>query len=184
MFAKLDKELKKLKSNFIVGVVTSSDKYEEVNLHILNDLVNIKGATGSYITVNRPYVNMIEILKSRNIDTDKMHFIDCITKTLGSKLPKNKNVEFVDSPSSLTSIGIALHKYVTGSEDKNRFLHVDSISTLCVHNDVNSIIKFVHYLTGKMRLFGLKGILISLHEETDKKLISELSQFCDKMIHV
>ena len=90
--------------------------------------------------------------------------------------------EFINSPSHLTDLSIALHKYFTSSEDKNRFLHLDSLSTLNIHNEAGSVLKFVHYLTGKMRVFGLKGVILSLREETDKKLIAELSQFCDKMI--
>ena len=184
MFEKLDKELRRLPKNFIIGVITSSEEYEEVNLHMLYFLINKQGATGSYITVNRPYINIVDILKENNIDSKKLHFIDCITKKLGGKLPDVKNCEFINSPKHLTDISIALHKYVTNSEEKNRFLHVDSLSTLCIHNKTEDILKFVHYLTGKMRIFGLKGIIISLKEETDKKLIGELSQFCDKMIHI
>ena len=184
MAEKLDKELSKLPQGFIAGVTTSSDGYKEANLQILNFLVNKQNATGSYITVNRPYANVVETLKERNIDSNKIHFIDCITKTAGGKLPNVKNCEFVSSPEHLTELSIALHNYITSSDEKNRFLHIDSLSTLCVHNDSESILKFVHYLTGKMRVFGLNGIIISLKEETDKKMISELSQFCDKMIHI
>ena len=180
----LSKELSKLPPNFIIGLITNSDDYEDINMGVLDFLLKTKGSTGSYITVNRPYINVIDVLKANNIDHKKLHFIDCITKTLGGKVSKVPNCEFVESPSHLTDIAIALHKYVSSSNEKNRFLHVDSLSTLCIHNDTSSVLKFVHYLTGKMRLFGLNGIIISLREETDKKLIGELSQFCDKMIHI
>jgi hypothetical protein len=182
MIEKLDKELSNLPEGFIVGVITSSEEYKDANLEILNFLVNKQGATGSYVTINRPYTNVIGILKKQNIDPKKLHFIDCITKTLGGKIPKADNCEFINSPSHLTDLSIALHKYFTSSEDKNRFLHLDSLSTLNIHNEAGSVLKFVHYLTGKMRVFGLKGVILSLREETDKKLIAELSQFCDKMI--
>lgn len=184
MFEKLNEELKKLPKNFVVGIITKSADYKDVNLHIIDFLMNKKNCAGSYITVNRPYVNVVEIMKERKLDTTRIHFIDCITRTLGGQVPSAINCEFVSSPSHLTELSIALHNYVMRSTDKNRFLHIDSLSTLCVHNDISSILKFVHYVTGKMRLFGLNGVMISLSEETDKKLISELGMFCDKMIHI
>lgn len=184
MLEKLYNELSDLPEDFIAGVIISSDAYKEVNLQIANFLINKKGATGSYVTINRPYTNVVGLLKDRNINPNKLHFIDCITKTLGGKLPKADNCEFISSPAHLTELSIALHKYVSSSKEKNRFLHIDSLSTLCIHNDIESVLKFIHYLTGKMRIFGLKGVIISLREETDKKLIAELSQFCDKMIHL
>lgn len=43
---------------------------------------------------------------------------------------------------------------------------------------------FVHNLTGKMRQLGVKAVILTLEEETDKKIISQLSQFVDRMIEV
>src|SRR3990167_3088163 len=102
MFDKLDKELKKLPKNFVVGIVASSDKYKEANLHILDFLVNKQGATGSYITTNMPYTSLVETIKEKNINPEKLHFIDCITEKAGGELPKAKNCVFVSSPSHLT----------------------------------------------------------------------------------
>jgi hypothetical protein len=184
MLQKLDAELRNLPDNFIIGIVAKSDSYNDVNIHVLDFMMNKKKSTGSYITVSKPYVSMVDFMKRNNLNSDKIHFIDCISKTLGGRLPNAKNCDFVSSPSSLTEIGIALHKYVSESNEKNRFLHIDSLSTLSVHNDFNAVLKFVHYLTGKMRVFGLNGVMISLHEESDKKLISELGMFCDKIVHV
>ena len=184
MFEKLDKQLGKLPSGFIVGVITKSKNYQDINMHLLDYLITHKGSSGSYVTINRPYLNVLDILKSRNIDASKLHFIDCITKKLGGKIPNVKNCKFVSSPSHLTELSIALHNYFTGSTEKDRFLHLDSLSTLCIHNNSKDVIKFIHYVTGKMRVFGLKGVIISLREETDSQLISELSVFCDKMIRV
>ncbi len=184
MFEKLDKQLGTLPEGFIVGVVTKSNNYQDINMHLLDYLITNQGASGSYVTINRPYLNVLDILKNKKIDTSKLHFIDCITKKLGGTIPKTDNCQFVSSPSHLTELSIALHNYFTNSTEKNRFLHLDSLSTLCIHNNPKDVIKFIHYVTGKMRVFGLKGVIISLREETDKRLISELSIFCDKMIKI
>ncbi len=161
-----------------------SDKYEEANMHLLSFLVNRKKASGSYVAISKPYNYTLNLLGNKGIKTDNIHFIDCLTKSLGSKAINAKNCVFVESPAHLTELGIALHNYFTSSEQKNRFLYIDSISSLLIHNSIDAVLKFVHYVTGKMRVFGFNGMLLSLHEETDKKLIGQLSQFCDKVIHL
>jgi hypothetical protein len=180
----LEKQLEDLPENFIVGVVMPSDSYEDATMHLLSFLVNRKKASGAYLTVSKPYNHVKGLLNNKNIKTDNIHFIDCITKSLGVKPTEEKNCVFVDSPSHLTDISVALHEFFTSSGDKNRFMYIDSLSTLSIHNNPDAILKFVHYLTGKMRVFGFNGMMLSLHEKSDQKLISQLSQFCDKVIHL
>ena len=181
---KLEKALENLPENFILGIVMPSDRYEEANMRLLRFLVNTKKSKGSYVTVSKPYNHTISLLKNMDINTDNIHFIDCLTKSLGSKATNTKNCVFIKSPAHLTELGIALHDYFVSSGEKNRFLYIDSISSLLIHNSMNTVLKFVHYVTGKMRIFGFNGMLLSLHEEKDKKLVSHLSQFCDKVIHL
>ena len=181
---KLEKELENLPKNFIVGIVMPSDSYEEANIHLLSFLVNKKKAKGSYVAVSKPYNHTVSLLKSKDINIGNIHFIDCLTKSLGSKDIKAKNCVFIESPAHLTELGIALHDYFTSSGEKNRFLYIDSISSLLIHNSIDAVLKFVHYVTGKMRVFGFNGMLLALHGETDRKLIPQLSQFCDKVIRL
>jgi len=184
VYEKLEKEMKDLPENFIVGLVVSSDKYEETNLHLLELLVNKMGYSGSYITINRPYENIIFMLNKHNIKVDNLFFIDCITKKIGGVEKSAPNCLFLDSPQHLTDLGIALHEYVSLTKDTKRFLFLDSLSTLFIHNDQTTMMRFIHYLTGKIRLWNISGVMISLHEESDKKVIGEISQFCDKIIRV
>jgi hypothetical protein len=178
----LEKELADLPENFVIGVVMPNNKYEDANMHLLSFLVNRKKAAGSYVAVSKPYSHVLGLLKSKDIDVANIHFIDCISKGLGGKL-EGKCV-FVDSPGHLTDISVALHDFFISPGDRNRFVYIDSISTLGIHNSHEQVMRFVHYVTGKMRIFGFNGLMLSLNEETDQKLISELGQFCDKVIHL
>ena len=62
---------------------------------------------------------------------------------------------------------------------EKKFLFFDSLSTLLIYNKPITVAKFIHFLSGKMRMWRVKGIIISLEKESDKELLSELSQFCD-----
>lgn len=183
MFKKLEKEINKLPENFIVAFVTDSENYEKINLHILDILLKNKNS-GGYITVNRPYKNIIDMLKKNKIDHKNIFFIDCITKSAGGNVSKEKNCVFIDSPDNLTELSIEIHNYIKKTKNEKKFLLIDSLSTLSIHNNPLTLLRFIHYITGKMRIFNLNGVMMSLNEETDHKIISELSQLCDKIIHV
>ena len=67
---------------------------------------------------------------------------------------------------------------------EHRLLFLDSISTLILYNDTGSMTKFSHFLINKIKEGGCSGAIISLEKETDEKMISQLSQFVDKVIEV
>ena len=62
---------------------------------------------------------------------------------------------------------------------KDKFLFFDSLNTLLIYNEIQTVIKFIHFLASKMRVWKVKGIIISLEKKADEELINELSQFCD-----
>jgi hypothetical protein len=179
---RLKKELKGLPSNFIVGVILPSNDYEKTNLELLRILSAQNNIVGSYVSVNRPYTDLIKVFEKSEIVHDNLFFIDCITKELGGKPADVPNCVYIDSPKALTDISIAMHHFIEHTANRDKFIYIDSISTLSIHNDQNRMMKFIHYLTGKIRLWGIKGVMVALHEDADRKMIAEISPFCDKMI--
>jgi len=175
----LENELKNLPENFLVMAIVPSKHFEDANMHLLSILIDKYNAKGSYITVNRPYRNMVQLLERKNINISNLFFIDCITKELKEKA-KAKNCYFVGSPSNLTEIGIALDPIF--KEGKHRFVFLDSLDTLMIYNTTESVIRFAHFLTSKVRLHDLSGVLLAVHENSDEKLMVKLAQFCDKVI--
>ncbi len=177
MQIKIEEELKKLPEDFVVLTIVPSENYDEINSKILNFLT--KKGKGTYITVNRPYSALIKRLKANGLKLDNLYFIDCITKELrGSCI--GENCSFIESPQDLTGVAVALDS-VFKKED-HEFIYIDSLDTLSVYNDATKLIKFFHFLTGKIKLHSLSGVIIGIHEDTDKALIAKLTQFCDKVI--
>ena len=181
---KLKKELKGMPKNFIVGIIMPNNSYEDLNMNLLRYIINDKKSSGAYVSISKPYNHTLSLLKKSGISSNNIHFIDCITKGLGTSLQGDSKCTLVNGPSNLTELGIVLHNFFISSKEKNRFLYIDSISSLCIHNSLDSVLKFMHFITAKMRVFELSGVMLSMHEETDQKIISNLSQFCDKIVHL
>ena len=186
MKQKIRKALQSLPDNYIVGLVVTSENYEEVVFQLLHHLINKQKAKGIYITVNKPHSHLVGLLKKNKIDPNKLVFIDCITRKLGVTPSTTKGVHFIDSPKNLIDISISLHEAVVNMEGLKckKFIFIDSLSTLLIHNEISDILKFIHYMTGKMRMWNLHGVMISIHGETDKRIIAAMRQFSDKLIRL
>lgn len=175
-----------LPPNYIALFVTRKKTYAKTNMDILKILVDEKKLAGIYVTINRPYKNLVGVLKKNGIRTDNLFFIDCITKTGGGRPEMTENCLYIASPQSLTELGVALTQATEAMGRKeNKFLFLDSLSVMSIYNELATVAQFSHFLTAWLRLQQLKGgILISMEKEIDEKLLLILTELCDRVIEV
>ena len=181
--AKIKAELKDLKGGGIYLIITKAVDYERTNDAVLKYLINTLKMNGIYVTLNKPYITMRSIFEKSKIDLSRIVFLDVISKTILGDVKSEKNVQFLDSPEDLTNLSIAVNILASGLQSP-KFLFFDSLSTLLVYNAIGPVTRFAHFLVGRMRKWQINGVIISIEEETDSKLLSELSQFCDSVIRV
>ncbi len=172
--------LKGLK-DYVALAIVDGKVYHQMNKRIISELVK-EGIPGVYVTLNRPYGNIREILDK--VDLSKIIFIDAVTKTVGGTIEKTEDCLFIGSPQNLSDISIAMDQAIMAIPKKDKFLFFDSLSTLLLYNSVDVVAKFVHFLSGKMRVWKVKGIIISLRRNKDKELIEGLREFCDVIINI
>lgn len=176
-----DREVKDLKEFIALATVSAKD-YQKTNIQLVKHLTKKKNIPGVYVTLNKPFVTMKSVLEKNGVDTKMIIFIDAVTKTAGGKITKTKNCLFIGNPENLSDVSVAMDQAVRALPGKEKFLFFDSLSTLLVYNSVQTVARFIHFLAGKMRVWKVKGIIISLERDADKDLIDELSQFCDVII--
>ena len=63
----LSKKFENLPENFIVSVIVPTENYEEVNMQIISRFISKEEKHGIYITLNRPYQNIVELMKRSNV---------------------------------------------------------------------------------------------------------------------
>ncbi len=180
---KLEEGLKEAKQYVALATVEAT-KYQPTNIEIIHYLVEIENTPGVYVTLNKPYEVVRDLLKEKKIRVDMIIFIDGVTKTVGGEMKKEKNCLFIGSPENLSDISLAMDQAVRAITNKEKFLFFDSLTTLLIYNQVSTVAKFIHFLSTKMRVWGVKGIIITLQKESNKELIDELSQFCDVQLEL
>lgn len=164
----------------VVLFLTSSDKYASTNIKLLKEYVS-KDNYIVYMTVNKPYMQLLDVFKKSKIDSKNIFVVDAITP-VGNSAQRVGNVVFVGSPRGLTTISIAITSALKSLPENKRVLFLDSMTTLEVYNDLGNLTKFSQFIVSKMREWKVSTALISLQEGKDSKLINEMSQFVDKVV--
>jgi hypothetical protein len=172
------------KEHFTALLLVEPTNYSKINYELVRLLINHTQGKGLYVTLNRSYEFMQETLRKEKIDTEKIFFVDAITKGTGKKVIFNENVEYVESPRDLTSLSVAIEESYKKLSEKPKFLVFDSISTLLIYNDVSSVERFTHLIIGKLREWKIKGILLMVKSDEHKGVVNSLSQFCDRILEI
>jgi|SRR3989344_2219376 len=172
-------KLRNLKDYIALATVPASS-YSKSNKEMIRILINTQNTPGVYVTLNKPFNILEKDFKISKIDINKIIFIDAVTKTAGGKTSKTKNCLFIGSPENLSDISLAMDQAVRAVPGKEKFVFFDSLSTLLIFNSAEVVARFIHFLAGKMRVWKVKGIIISLEDKkNNKELIDKLSQVCD-----
>lgn len=178
----LKKKLKGL-SEYVALATVSPRLYKEANLQIIKFLVGESNMPGVYVTLNAPFANVKKKLESEKIDTRMIIFIDAVTKT-SQGIERKDNCLLIGNPQNLSDISISMDQAVRALPTKKRFVFFDSLSTLLLYNNPEAVAKFVHFLSGRMRVWKVNGIIISLQSKKDQELIDSLLPFCDALIEL
>ena len=177
----LEEELSNIPDEYIILLETTAEKAFEIGTASVKLLAE-KHDRGIIISANRPYANLVNIYEKNNIDTSKMFFLDCVSKDHDADIPAD-NVVFIENVSALTDISLSINERINMPNGK-KFLFLDSIPTMLIHNKPYVFARFVHNILTKMRLNGVGGLLISLQDKTNREIRAEIAQLCDKVIKI
>jgi len=182
----IEEKLNKLPTEFIALILSTADVYSIAQEIALKVLVKNKNMCGTYITFNRPYSTLKKSIDDQGLDLSRLFFIDLITESAGGKAERcaDNRCFYVSSPKNLTELSILIEQAMLRLPRDKRFVFIDSISTMLVYNDTDTVLRFIHSLSGKMRLLGIAGIIFLLEKESDQKFLAQVSQFCDTVVTI
>ena len=177
----IENELKDLTRPYLAMLVVGTSDYLDASVQSAKVLT--KSMPGVYVTVNRPYTKLLEVFKKNKIDVSKLIFIDAITAVAVSDIKDEENCIFIQHPSDMTNLGVAVLETLKAIPGE-KFLLVDSISTLLSYNSAEKVTHFLHSLAGKLSVLKATGLFLALEGETEKLVEDVTSQFCDKIVEL
>jgi KaiC/GvpD/RAD55 family RecA-like ATPase len=176
-------KLLSLPDEWIVLINSPNEISDEVSYEAINYLIEEKEYVGIILTASKPYATLKKNFNGKGIDTDRIIFIDCISKSQSTELEKVGNVIYIDAVYNLTNISLAFKKIIKRIEGK-KFFYVDSLTAMLIHNNQEIFVRFIHGLITSMRLAGISGFLISLDADSDDAIKERISNLCDKTIKI
>ena len=168
----------------VILITYSSVPHSQVVASVMDILVNERGASGVYISASKPHNQIKKVLAEKGIPIEKVKFVDCITRASGGVTEKSENVVFVENPASLEEISMYSDKLMASIPDEQKFLFIDSVSSLLIYNDERSIEELTHFLVNQIRADGIGGAILSTNESSTENIIKRLIPSCDKEIKV
>mgnify|MGYP001609436750 CR=1 FL=1 len=172
------KEVKSLK-DYILLITVGAKNYQKTAVDVVKFLSE-QNIPGVYVTLNKPFEIMQRILADNGVDTRLVIFIDVASRTEAKKVG---NCLYIGNPEKLSDLSVAMDQAVKALPS-DRFVIFDSLNTLSIFNKPATMARFIHFLTGKMREWKTKGIIITLEKETEPALLDELTQFADFRVDI
>ncbi|HNQ28530.1 MAG: hypothetical protein A4E36_00913 [Methanoregulaceae archaeon PtaB.Bin009] len=163
-------------------VLSSAERLKVNNIAIIRTLTG-QGYRVVVITSNHPSAVLKRLYEAEGIEMARVSFIDTITKyAMGKVPPGQEDCRFINSPSNLTDLGIAITEVLNTLSGEKACLLFDSISTLLIYIPSTNISKFIHFITSKLRLVDASGIFLAVEKGLDPLLLTQLTTYVDGTI--
>ena len=181
----------KLASVSAGSIVILEFPVEENQIKLAAEFLKFKEKTGSYgvyVSSNRPTNNLIEKVKDfgydlkKGLEEGRVWVVDLVSRNVGDA--EVSGVIYVSSASELSATQMAIEKAINRikGRDGPGWLLLDSIATLLVFNSPDSLLEFLHFLLGRLRVLGFDGIIFTVREGIEVKVIATIRQFCDEIV--
>lgn len=170
-------------TNLLVTGGSMSGKTKFVNEVVSEGVENVEGTV--YVSTDDPAEEILRKYGDRT-ETDMFRVVDCATEEGSEK--RYENVKFANSPSDMTGIGVKVSSLLKEFRDergieRNR-VFVESISTLLMYSNLETVFRFLHVFTGRVRSIDGFGVFVINSEMHDEKEYSTMRQLFDGVVEV
>jgi len=140
-----------------------------------------------YVTTNGSGPEIVD--RYADHDLSRFAVVDCVSenRSLGER-EESEIIRETGSPSDMTGIGIEVSDVLEGfwevrGIERNR-VFLDSVSTLLMYSDLETVFRFLHVFTGRIRSVGGLGLFVIDPGMHDQKDLSTLRQLFDGTVRV
>ncbi len=142
------------------------------------------------VTTRESATHILEWFKEHKLSLplSRVGIVDCVTKTLGGAVVESENIKIASSPVDLTGIGVKISQFLEEFFMKKNIrkvqLHINSLSTILMYSNIQTVFRFLHVFTGRIKAMGAMGIYVIDSGMHDEQAIATLKQLLDGMIEI
>lgn len=179
--------LKKNLKNSKFSIISSNEKDYLINLNNTIRDINESDSHICYVSLVRPYMEVLEDLNNEKINPAKICFIDTQTSK-GQQIPSTDQCIFLPN-SNIDNLKEEIKNIKNKNKDNNKVttIFLDTVSALLKKEDRSTIIKFTHDLVSQEHYKDSKNIYflvkdMAVKQEENSQLIKDLRLFANEEI--
>jgi KaiC/GvpD/RAD55 family RecA-like ATPase len=120
---------------------------------------------------------------------DPLMVVDCMTRQAGlaGDADEDDRTWYVSSPGDMTGMGMAISKALEATPADRRpesRLLFDSVSTVLLYSDVETVYRFLHAVTGRVRTVDGYGLFVLHTDALDEQTEATVTQLFDAVLEV
>jgi len=171
-----------MKEGEILLLLTEGHAIRQETLSVLRELTG-KGIPVLLVSLVFPYFVARKAFDSEGISTDLVFFIDTLTKySSGPKVETHPQCLFLTSPADMTELGIAVTKMLPRLPPGKQCVVLDDLSMLLLYANSATVLRFMHFLTSKIRLMEKNGVILTTAATPDPFVMSQLQILVDSIV--
>lgn len=155
-------------------------RYQDAVIDLLR-YFTAKTSRGIYVNLNKPYAVLTKTFEKAGIASNSLFFVDGITNV--PAMEEDSSHVALGSGIDLSNLCIGISRAVNKITEE-KFIFLDSLSTLLIYNDQKTVAKFAHLLTEKMRRWNTAGTLLTVEMNAERDVVSQMAPFCDKVMKI
>ncbi|MCL7415831.1 MAG: RAD55 family ATPase [ANME-2 cluster archaeon] len=187
---KLDENIQGIRSGYNIMIIGPPMSGKET---IINNIVYQglnDGEAAVIVTTREPGEDVLEWFNYNNLEISLEHLgiVDCVTKTLGVPTSDTANIRRASSPVDLTGIGVKISQFLEEFWMKKNIrktrLCINSLSTILMYSNIQTVFRFLHVFTGRVKTAGAIGIYLVEEGMHDPQAVATLKQLFDGVIEI
>ncbi len=143
-----------------------------------------RGFGGIYVTTKDTAETVLDWFRSFNLED--LMIIDCVSRTIFSDAPDTDKIKRI-SIMDLTGISVRINTFLERlwkSGRKNVVIAFDSVSTVLMYLNPQTIFRFLHVLTNRIKTFGAFAFYTVDQNMHDERTIAMLKQLFNGVIEI
>ncbi|VVB58773.1 Uncharacterised protein [Candidatus Anstonella stagnisolia] len=177
MRVEITQAVEKIRKKGIYLVKLGAKEQHAVCQAIVRHLGEKVGA-GVYVIVDGKADEVRSGLKKNGVDPSKILFIQCGKKDEGH-FEDDRGIRHAYTPTEISLT--AADEIASGKYD---YLFFNSATTFLMLHDMETTGRFMQYILGKVKLFGITGIVIALNDGHSQALMPMLAELCDEVLEI
>ena len=142
------------------------------------------------VTTHESATQILEWFKENKMELplSRIGIIDCITKSIGWTAFETENIKYSSSPMDLTGIGVRISQFFDDFLMNKKIpkiqLYINSLSAILMYSNIQTVFRFMHVFTGRIKAAGALGIFVVDSGMHDDQTIVTLKQLFNGIIEI